>query len=108
MQSLAKAQRYQIEHDLRLGLDNGAIAIGVGFCRRTIECEWVCLYACDPGKPCQKGAAERMNKLIRQYIPKGISLRNMTQAKLDRTAKELNQRPRQQPGWSSPLRYYPS
>ena len=37
-----------------------------------------CLYACDPGKPYQKGQVEYMNKLIRQCIPKGISLRNIT------------------------------
>ena len=35
-----------------------------------------------------------MNKLIRQCIPKGISLRNITQAKLNWIANELNQRPR--------------
>ena len=42
-----------------------------------------CLYACDPGKPYQKGHVEYMNKLIRQYIPKGKSLCNITQAKLN-------------------------
>jgi IS30 family transposase len=60
------------------------------------------LYACDPGKPHQKGAVEHMNKLIRQYIPKGRSLRHMTQAKLDWIANELNQRPRKRLGWYSP------
>jgi transposase, IS30 family len=63
-----------------------------------------CLYACDPGKPYQKGAVEHMNKLIRQYIPKGTSLRNMTQTKLDWIANELNQRPRKRLGWNSPAK----
>gem|GEM_PF-666650 len=61
-----------------------------------------CLYACDPGKPYQKGAVENMNKLIRQYIPKGKSLRHITQAKLDWIANELNQRIRKRLGWMSP------
>ena len=61
-----------------------------------------CLYACDPGKPYQKGAVEHMNKLIRQYIPKGKSLRHMTQARLDWIANELNQRIRKRLGWMSP------
>jgi len=61
-----------------------------------------CLYACDPGKPYQKGAVENMNKLIRQYIPKGKSLRYITQAKLDWIANELNQRIRKRLGWKSP------
>ena len=39
MLPLTEAQRYQIEHDIRLGLNNGAIAIGVGSCRLTIERE---------------------------------------------------------------------
>ena len=60
------------------------------------------LYACDPGKPYQKGQVEHMNKLIRQYIPKGMSLRKMTQAKLNWIANELNQRPRKRLGWLSP------
>lgn len=60
------------------------------------------LYACDAGKPYQKGQVEQMNKLIRQYIPKGMSLRNMTQAKLNWIANELNQRPRKRLGWLSP------
>ena len=58
--------------------------------------------------PVKKGAVEPMNKLIRQYIPKGISLRNMLQAKLNRIANELNQQARQRPGWNGPLRYYPA
>ena len=61
------------------------------------------LYACDPGKPYQKGAVEHMNKLIRQYIPKGKSLRTITQAKLDWIANELNNRIRYRLGWESPV-----
>ena len=60
------------------------------------------LYACDPGKPYQKGAVENMNKLIRQYIPKGKSLAKLTQARLDWIANELNNRIRYRLGWKSP------
>ena len=60
------------------------------------------LYACDPGKPYQKGGVENMNKLIRQYIPKGKSLRYITQAKLAWIANELNDRIRKRHGWVSP------
>ena len=61
-----------------------------------------CLYACEPGKPYQKGAVEHMNKLIRQYIPKSKSLRKLTQATLDWIANELNNRIRYRLGWESP------
>ena len=60
------------------------------------------LYACDPGKPYQKGAVENINGLIRQYLPKGKSLRRVTQAQLNRIADELNDRPRKRLGWKSP------
>jgi transposase, IS30 family len=63
-----------------------------------------CLYACDAGKPYQKGQVEHMNKLIRQYIPKGKSLRHCTQAKLDWVANELNNRPRKRLSWNSPAK----
>ncbi len=60
------------------------------------------LYACDPGKPYQNGAMEKMKKLILQYIPEGENLRHITQAKLDWIANELNQRIRKRLGWMSP------
>ena len=60
------------------------------------------LYACDPGKPYQKGQVENINGLIRQYLPKGTTLRHVTQARLDRIANELNNRPRKRLGWKSP------
>ena len=60
------------------------------------------IYACDPGKPYQKGGVENMNKLIRQYIRKGQSLEKLTQARLDWIANELNNRIRYRLGWESP------
>lgn len=59
-------------------------------------------YVCDPGKPYQKGAVENMNKLIRQYIPKGTSLSRLTQARLTKVADELNDRVRKRLGWMTP------
>ena len=50
----------------------------------------------------QKGAVENMNKLIRQYIPKGQSLRHITQAKLNWIANELDQCIRKRLDWLSP------
>ena len=44
-----------------------------------------------------------MNKLIRQCIPKGKSLRNITQAKLDWIANELKS-PRKRLGRLSPAK----
>ena len=39
-------------------------------------------------------ADENTSRLLRQYFPKGINLSGYSQAELNRTAPEFNQRPR--------------
>jgi len=44
-----------------------------------------------------------MNGLLRQYLPKGTNLSQVTQARLDEIIDPLNTRPRQTLGWKLPL-----
>jgi transposase, IS30 family len=63
----------------------------------------VAVYFCDPHSPWQRGSNENTNGLLRQYFPKGMDLTNISQARLNYVARELNERPRETLNWRTPL-----
>jgi IS30 family transposase len=60
------------------------------------------VYFCDPRSPWQRGSNENTNGLLRQYFPKGQTLKAITQAELDQVAAQLNRRPRKTLGFMTP------
>lgn len=50
----------------------------------------------------ERGTNENTNGLIRQYLPKGTSMRRVTQDMCDLIAKEINERPRKRLDYTSP------
>ena len=60
------------------------------------------VYFCDPKSSWQRGSNENTNGLLRQYMPRRLDFRTLTQADLDAIALELNDRPRQTLGFKTP------
>jgi len=70
---------------------------------KTIEKLLHCkVYFTDVRSPQQRGSNENLNGLVRQYYPKGQSLRHVTQEQVDERSDRLNSRPRKRLGFRTP------
>jgi IS30 family transposase len=63
-------------------------------------------YFARPYHSWERGSNENANGLIRQYLPKGVSLARLTQHQCNSIARKLNQRPRKRLGFRTPLECY--
>lgn len=60
------------------------------------------VYFADSYASWQKGAIENMNKLVRQYLPKGTDFRDVTDEYVKNVQYKLNRRPREKLNFSTP------
>lgn len=63
-------------------------------------------FFADPYAAWQRPINENTNGLIRQYLPKGTSMENLTQPQLEAIVNELNNRPRKTLGFRTPYEVF--
>lgn len=64
------------------------------------------VFFADPYASWQRGLNEQINGLIRQYLPKGTSFENVTDAEIEVIQKKLNSRPRKSLGFKTPAEVF--
>lgn len=63
-------------------------------------------YFATPHHAWERGTNENTNGLLRQYLPKGVSMAHLTQRDCNRLADKLNRRPRKRLGYRTPKEVY--
>ena len=69
---------------------------------RVEQASRVKFYFATPYHSWERGTNENTNGLIRQYLPKGMCMRHISQADCEHIAAQLNDRPRQRLGFRTP------
>jgi transposase, IS30 family len=69
---------------------------------RIADATGIAVYFADPHAPWQRGSNENTNGLLREYLPKGTDLSQVTPAQLQAIEDELNDRPRKRFGFYTP------
>lgn len=60
-------------------------------------------YFAKPYHSWQRGSNENLNRLVRQYFPKGTDFRNIRSEKVQEVENQINQRPRKRYNYLTPL-----
>jgi transposase, IS30 family len=66
----------------------------------------VTCYFATPYHSWERGSNENLNGLIRQYVPKGTCMKDLTQKQCNNIAHALNNRPRKRHNFKTPLDVY--
>ena len=86
-----------------LTLDNGTEFHGFKQMQEELGIE---VYFAQPYHSWERGTNENTNGLIRQYLPKGMCFKEVTQRKCNAIEQELNDRPRKVLGFDTPNEAY--
>jgi IS30 family transposase len=86
-----------------LTLDNGS---EMARFKELEEATQVRVFFADPHSPWQRGANENCNGLLRQYFPRGINFRKVTEDAVVKAVELLNNRPRKCLGYRTPAEVF--
>ncbi|TXC66475.1 IS30 family transposase [Piscinibacter aquaticus] len=101
--ALAREIRKGVLKMKSLTLDNGTEFHGF----RQMQDEFgIEVYFAQPYHSWERGTNENTNGLIRQYLPKGMCFKEVTQRHCDKIERELNDRPRKVLGFDTPNEAY--
>ena len=79
--------------------DNGSESFRHEYITRKLG---IIVYFADPHAPWQKGGIENTNSLIRQYIPNGNDLKNISLQRIKMIQRKINARPREKLNFLTP------
>jgi transposase, IS30 family len=100
---------YAITHALKslpvrtITCDNGSEFGRHRMIERRLKCK---VYFTDSNSPQQRGSNENLNGLVRQFFPKGRSMRHVEQLHATEVARRLNGRPRKRLEYQAPRRVF--
>jgi len=83
--------------------DNGTEFHGYEDIERVTDVKF---YFAQPYHSWERGTNENANGLIRQYLPKGMSMEGLTQLHCNAIADKLNHRPRKRHGYKTPAQLF--
>lgn len=84
---------------LTITTDNGVEFMDHKNICKALECT---VYFADPYCSGQKGGVENINKIFREFFPKGTDFRDIDQKELNKVQYLINERPRKKLGFSTP------
>lgn len=97
---ITKLSKYDVK---TLTLDNGSEFTQHEKVSKELD---ISIYFCNPYSSWQRGSNENCNMLLRGYLPRRASIKDLTQEDLDDIAWELNNRPRKRLGYLTPIEFY--
>lgn len=100
--TLKAFRRHQRQHDLplhTLTADNGKEFAGHELLAEQLKVD---VYFAHPYSPWERGRNENMNRMVRQWFPKGLDFRSIHEADVQSVEQLLNNRPRKSLGYRTP------